>query len=418
MNTKQKTGRFAALAIAALVLALGRAGLGGDTIAKTGAETDPAWVAFQEGQRLFAEKRLGEALLSFRTAAEDRGAAFSRALVRIDAAAGQKEAKATGNSLSGLVWALARRDLIERDIAAIDEASEGSLLEAVRALRTRSVSSVLSGFLDAIDLALRMRGQSRIGDSLALLRAFVADHRSYPEAEYWIGKVYLAEGETRLAQLQFERAYESRSALELPEERFTLLLSLATVALDRGNRRDYEDRLLAISGQSAFFGKKEDYLRRAMESTLVRDGFDAFMALYRLDEDFPREAFYRLGTLYLESGRPQAVIYLAAAVNTLLSRSIGVLKTEDPSYVYAGLQDLLGRIEANGRLARYAEEGKLYAALVLLGEALNAQGSREVAGGIWKAVAGRETADPWNRSAAAALARKPGTLLSNPTAKP
>ncbi|HUW42433.1 MAG TPA: hypothetical protein VMV90_15605 [Rectinemataceae bacterium] len=368
------------------------------------AEPVPAdWQSFQRGLRLFKERRLGEALDAFKTAEKQRAAAFGDALRDIDVMLKDAAAVRAGDSIRSLIQLAAQRDLISYDLAAIDRRSGGSLMEEIRLLGEKSLSFGFGNFLKAARLVLAARGEAFIGDSLAKLRAEASVLRSYPEADYWIGKIYLAEGESRLAELQFKRAYDEREAFDSPDQAYVLLGALARLYRDQGNMNEYESSLLAITGDTILFAKKSDYLRLAMERTLSTRGIDSFMSLYRLDEAFPLRAYSELGAFYLENGRPLAVIYLAAAVDTELSRCISSIKEYEPAYQFGGLAELLGRIRADRDLAAYADESGLYQDLERLGEALAAEGYRDSARGIWRVLAAEPGIAPWNSRAAEAL---------------
>ncbi len=373
---------------------------------------DPSWLQYQEGLRLSERRRFDEALLSFKDAIETRASLFDRVSRDVEAALATKEAARAKGSLSALVELLAARDLIPQDLEATEAKAGSSIVAELGLLRERSPSNPLRGLIDAVLLVVDERGLSRIGDSTDALRKAAADLRYYPEAEFGIGRIYLAEGEARLAELQMLRAYDMSGSLELGDDRYAMLESLADVYKAQGDLQDYEQRLREIADASDLFAAKDDFYRNAMERTLAQQGVDKFMTLYRVDEGFATRAYSSLGSLYLEAGRPLAVIYLAAAVNAVLTREIDEIKVDEPDYAYAGLADLASRIAAGREMWAYASNSGLWRDMVLLGEALAQGGSRDTARELWSAVAstlGRAEprlgrADPWRKRAAADFA--------------
>ncbi len=365
---------------------------------------DPSWLLYQEGMRLFAEKRLGESLASFKKAIDSREALFDRAAKDISAATATKEALQAQGSLSRLVELLAARELIPQELEALRAKAAGSLLAELGLLRERSPSRPLHGLLDAALLVVEERGLARVGDSVAALAKATEELARYPEAEFWISKIYLAEGESRLAELQAIRAYGMSGSLEVTDDRFSILQALADIYRARGDGKDYELRLREIADASDLFAGKDEYYRNAMERTLALQGFDKFMALYRVEDRFAIAAYSQLGALYLEAGRPLAVGYLAAAVNAVLTREIAAIKADSPGFAYKDLPDLASRILAGEDTARFASESGLWRDLVRLGEALSASGNRETAREIWAAVSrALGASDPWGKRAAAFL---------------
>lgn len=374
--------------------------------------TDPSWLAYQEGRKLFAEKRLGEALLSFKKAIDTRKSLFERASSDIEAALDAKEAAKARGSLSALVSLLASRDLIPQELEAIRERSEGSIVTEMALLRERVTSNPLHGLIDAALLVVEDRGLSRFGDSLAALKKAAEELASYPEAEFWVGKVYLAESEAKLAELQVARACEMSSSLENAGDLAEMLGVLAGIFRSEGDLKDCEAALRRIADASELFSGKDEHYRNSMERILARQGIDKFMDLYRVDESLALSAYSELGSLYLDAGRPIATIYFAAAVNASLTAAMGDIKTDEPRYSFSGIVDLLKRILADAERSHYAEGSGLWKNLVLLGQALSATGDRESAREIWAAVASVPAPEPWRKRAQAALAKPAASGLN------
>jgi hypothetical protein len=233
----------------------------------------------------------------------------------------------------------------------------------------------------------------------------VVDLRYYPEAEYRIGEIYLAEGELRLAELQFRRACDMGDSLELPEERYAMLEALAGVYKSWGDLKSFEVTLREIADTSELFSVRDEYYRSSMERTLGERGFDRFMTLYRVEQLFPVGAYSSLGELYLGNGRAIATIYLAASVNAILTRVMEGVRIDEPTYAYGGLKDILTRIVADKAASRFASEMGLWKDLYLLGEALATAGYRESAREIWTTLSSSDAPQPWKKKASEALSR-------------
>lgn len=362
---------------------------------------DPSWLSYQEGLRLFGQKRFGEALVAFKDAIDTRASLFDGASRDIAAALATREAALAGDSLSRLTELLAARDLIQQDVEAVESKASGSIVTEMRLLRERSPSDPLRGLIDATLLVVEERGLSRVGDSIAALRKAAADLMHYPEAEFGVGRIYLVEGESDLAELQILRACDMGESLETGEDRYAMLETLTGIYAARGDLKDYEQALREIADASELFAVKDEYFRNAMERTLETRGVDKFMALYRVQESFSASAYSRLGSLYLEAGRPLAVIYLAAAVDAVLTREIAEIEVDEPDYAYKSLSDLVARIGGDKAMSRFAEESGLWRDMVLLGEALAQEGYRDTARELWSAVLLRfGPAETWGKRAA------------------
>jgi hypothetical protein len=430
MNARNVPRGLAALVLAlcGLVPATGQAGLpyaaGGSNTA--GGELAPAELAapeeaplppaqfsgqgrdasrslFEAGRRSFEARRYGEALASLQAAAVERRSHYTKAAAAIDALLADKAAAAAKDSLGGLITGFARADLIDADLARLDRMAGSSLRSRAELLRAERLSSSFADFLDALLLVLDLRPASRLGDSIAALRRAAADLASFPEAEFYIARVYRAEGETRLAELQYRRAYAMRDSLEVPDDASVYLLELATLYETARNWKAYEGCLVDGSALDPLFAADKDFLREAMTRSLGRDDFDTFLALYKAKTGPWTEAERRLGLFYLDSGRPQAPIYLAAAVTGTLSTAIERIRTRDSSYEYGGLSDLLDRIAKDRELSAWVSTSSLYSSLYNLGLALDRAGFREGARGLWRVLSARKGIEPWDARAARAL---------------
>ncbi|HTX72924.1 MAG TPA: hypothetical protein VMC79_08885 [Rectinemataceae bacterium] len=398
--------------LGALILALLPASL-------WGLDTLPAdWGSFQRGVALYGQHQLGLALDAFKQAEEQRSALFAGALRDIDAMATDRAVQAADDSIRSLIQAVAPRDIIRFDLDSIYRQANGSLLAEIRLLRQRELSFDFSNFLRAAELIIGRKGEATVGDSFSRLRSEAAILAAYPDADFWIGKIFMAEGETKLAELQFQKAYDEREAFDSADQVYPVLESLAEVYRAQGRFQDYESRLRAIADDSGIFRKESEHLRLAMERTLSTRGIDALMALYRLDESFPLHAFSELGQFYLRDGRPLALTYLMTAVDTELSKTVEAVTAVDPVYEYGALAGHLDRIESDGELREYARTVGLYRDLYLLGEALGMGGYRQSARDIWTALARLNGIEPWNQRAAGALARPANSPPPYPLVKP
>jgi tetratricopeptide (TPR) repeat protein len=370
---------------------------------------DESWVHFQSGKRLYEERRFGESLEEFQAAISSRKAAFGTASARVKAALALREAEPAKDNLAHLLHSLARRDLIDHDLAAIEAESGSSLRREAELLEQRELSNDFKIFLDALLLVLDHRSEGELKNRSSALVSACADLERYPEAEYWVGKIYLAEGELRLAELQFRRAYDMRAAFEIPEDSFTVLYALVDVYRAREDWRAYEDCLSRIAASNPLFTDENRFLREAMERTLSQDGMDKFMLLYRVKDSAWTASESELGEFYLKSGRPQALIYLAASVNEMLTKAVGRITTREPSYVFTSLGELLGRIQTDRELSAYARDARLYRELYYLGEALAANGYGDTARSVFAVMSSSRGMEPWDARARAAARRKPGS---------
>jgi hypothetical protein len=359
---------------------------------------------YEEGRRLYEARLFGQSLAAFQSAVAERESQYGMAAAAIEAVTGEKDLEGTKDSLKALVRKLAERDLIDAVIAGIEARAASSLRAEVELLLKENLSADFGRFLKGLLLVLDRRPASSLKDSIRGLKTACEELASYPEAETWIGKVYQAEAEYRLAELQFKRAWDMREALDVPDERFDILQGLAAIYQATKSWRSYEEVLGRIIQEDPLFADRKAFLREAMERSLGQQGFDRYYRLYRSQGGPWTGAELELGEFYLESGRPQALSYLTVSVTSIMSIASSRLLEKSPEWEFRSLTDLVGRIQADRTLRAYAEAANLYRGLYKLGLALDANGYRQSARGLWAVLAATAGIEPWNTSSSQALA--------------
>jgi tetratricopeptide (TPR) repeat protein len=370
-----------------------------------GAAESKVWVEFENGKRLFREKEFGQALNAFRNAAVERRRMFETASRALTAALDSPQARRAEGSILALVDEYAKEIFLASELDQIEAQAGSSLRKKIDLLRQRRLTDRFRGFLDALYLTLDYRTFDDLGDSLDALQKAAAALAMYPEAEFWMGRVFQAEGELKLAEIQYARAWDMREAYEVSDDRFTPLYALADLYRTRGDFPRMEEQYLQIVRlDSTASDPRNEYLRNAMLNTLTRDGLDKFMSLYRTEGDFAVRAFDALGSFWYESGRQgKAVLYLGLAVNRILTKAIDAVRSEEPSYAYTTLPELLGRVSARRDLEEFARSAELHRLLFTLADALYANGARAPARDLWRVLAAAPGSGTWGARSAAQL---------------
>jgi tetratricopeptide (TPR) repeat protein len=383
-------------------------------------DDDPAWVLFEKGKRAFLEKRFGEALDDFRQSVRTRRERFEDARARLDRSIGKGADAIKEDRITVVIDSFAKKEILSWKYEEIKRQAGGSMKARIVALRGHTLSERFSLFLDALEVALEYGSWERLRDSVKVLREELVRLADFPEAEYWIGRVFMLEGEYALALTQFDRAYSMRASFEIPEDVY-LVMYARVECLKRINMSDYEGALEAICATDPVYGSAEnELLRDSMLRVLVDKGFDSFVTLYRHDASYALAAYDEYGTYLYERSRPRAVLTLALAANIIATRMIDRVRAIDPTYSFTwdktiarsmpegsdGLRGLFARIDRMPELGSYAEEAGFYRILFTLGNALFANGARTSAREIWAALSSFPRADVY--------ATKAARQLSNP----
>ncbi len=377
--------------VGVLVFMLALAALVGVPCLSQSLESDgrPAWLMLETGKLAYENKNFGAALMDFDKAISERRNAFTTAASRLEKAMQSDAGKEGDDSIGKTLAAFAKEDFLARDYDRFVAAYGASTTALFKALRKERLSESHRAFIDVLLMVLEYRSLASLDDSIASLRTHVNLLARYPEAEYWKGRVFFVEGELALADLQYQRAYSMRDSLEIPEERYTVLYSMAEIYQARSDFVAWENIMQSIlnggePGTEANDAGIDPYLREAMMSTLVESGFDRFMTLYRLEPSNTLAANTALATYYLERGRAAASLHAAIAANMSFTRILSMIQAKDREYSWKGLDDFLVKVSARKDIAAYLQSSDIPALMLALADSLYIAGSRKHAAQLWR----------------------------------
>jgi tetratricopeptide (TPR) repeat protein len=241
--------------------------------------------------------------------------------------------------------------------------------------------------------------------------------KDYPEAEYWIGETYRAEGELGVALVQFEKAYVQRAMLENPGFDVDLLYKIADVNRKRHEYTKMERRLREIVEGTVQDGSPRDSLwagtgsaqrfaRNAMARILENDGLARFLTMYRYNNLGVERAHRLLGFYYFATGRQSPgpardhLTFAFLIQNTVLLEEVSRGRFD---YTFTDLESLLEEARRKPSLLSYLEECEYYKTAYYLGNALYGDGKVGTAREFWTFLVGQEEAGEWRGRAQAQL---------------
>jgi tetratricopeptide (TPR) repeat protein len=383
-----KTVKYAGAIIYALLL-ITLAGM--PCFAQSGNSPDakPAWLMLESGKLAYENKNFGVALMDFDNAISERRNAFSNAASRLGKAMESDAGKAGNDSIRKTLAAFAEEDFLVRDYDRFVAAYGATSTALFKALRKERLSENHRAFIEVLLMVLEYRSLDSLDDSISSLRTEVSLLSRYPEAEYWKGKVFFVEGELAVADTQYRRAFDMRASLEIPEERYTILYSMAEIYQARSDFIAWENIMKSIlnggePGTEAKDAGIDPYLRDAMMSTLQDSGFDRFMTLYRLEPSNTLAANAALAKYYLERGRAAAALHAAIAANMSFTRILSMIEAKDREYTWKGLDDFLAKLSSRKDIASYLQGSDIPELMLVLADSLYIAGSRKHAAELWR----------------------------------
>ena len=219
--------------------------------------------------------------------------------------------------------------------------------------------------------AMNLYNQRNFGDAFKLLRS-ATERNEYPEAEYWIGRIFENEGENALALRQYERALAISYKAESDEFYIAVLLSIADIYEKQRKYNLYEETLLKIINDVKRAAKGDMTYERVLGDRLMDSGLDRTIYLFRYELDALIKPYGEIGIYYLKNARDRVAIqYLVSAVIIIFTRLIEANRDYDPQYEYTNIRTLFLDSEKENKTREYMTESELYKYLFFLTLALD-----------------------------------------------
>jgi len=340
----------------------------------------PWWYTLEQGKLLFRKGAYGDALITFEDARRQRIAQFTRHEEDFILLLSIPEVRRLGDTL----------EFVERYI---NERRYTAAAAALSELYYRVPKDSLNG---SVSLALKELDRLK----------------GYPEAEYWLGETYRAEGELGLALGQYEKAWNQRELLETPGFEIEILYKITELHRIRGNYQEMERRANEIIEGTGANGVPRDRLwtgspqgssnqiRAAMARILENEGVSRFLTLYRYNNTETERAHRLLGYFYYSSSRySQAMEHLMFAFLIQNSVLIEEIIRRDYDYSFSTLENLMALVQRRPDLAAFIEETEYYRTVYYLATALYASGKTRPAAQLWAFLAASSNAGEWGNRA-------------------
>jgi hypothetical protein len=305
-----------------------------------------AWRILERATILFERQELGEALLSCEQAKARHAAEIGSFISILQNSMSPLEVKKAGDDIMTVYSVLEKRN-------------DSSALEILNSVMLNHKAEFF-------------------GKSMQSLLAWLQRRLVYPEADFLLGQIYEAEGENSLALSYYEKSWQNKDFLDIPDERYTIAYRMADLSFHSDDRGAQEKYLLLILLDDKMFGKpgEESATLNAMIHTLNSDPTtEKFFSLYRHSNFKGLKAYQDLSALYYDSNnfdRALSVAALASCISvSLLSDAV---KEYDFEYRYTDLSDLLIRAGKSAEITEWAGNIKIWDSFLLLASILQAKG--------------------------------------------
>lgn len=337
------------------------------------AAEEPWWFTLERGKQHFRSGFYGDALIAFEAARRARIAHFTRLEREFIRYLSDPYVRRFGDTLEFIEWHVNDRNITE--IAAV-------LAELYHRVPRASLNGSVRRALEELDRLKR-----------------------YPEAEFWIGETFRAEGELSMALRHYERALADRDLLKTPGFDVEILYRITNIHRTRGEYPQMERRAREILEGTGPNGEPRDRLwtagnmRAAMVRFLENEGVNGFLAMYRHDNMVTERTHRLLGFFYQSSNRIVAIEHLMFAFliqNTVL---INEIIHRDFDFIFTTLEALQAVVNTRPELVAFKEEVEYYRTIYYLATVLHATGRTRPSAQLWSFLAGSRDACIWGERA-------------------
>jgi tetratricopeptide (TPR) repeat protein len=337
-------------------------------------QAQPYWYILEQGKLHFRNAEYGKALLAFEDARRIRAGRFTRMEQDMILVMSLPDVRRLGDDL-GLIETYIARQKHSQAAAALDELYYRIPKESFG----NSANNVL-GELDRL--------------------------KAYPEAEYWLGETYYAEGELSLALSQYKKALAAWDRLETPAFASEILYKSAEAHRHRQEYQEMEKRLLEVLNgsdtpngaprDSLWAGGNQQFTRSSMARIMENDGIGRFLTLYRYDNTRVEKAHRLLGFYCYASNRhilaAEHLRFAFLIQNTIL---INEIKKRNYDFTFTTLDDITAAVKGRPDIAGWMDEIKYYRTVYYLASSLFASGKIARARELWTFLANSAEAGEW-----------------------
>lgn len=245
-------------------------------------------------------------------------------------------------------------------------------------------------------------------ESLDYLLEAVELGMEYPEAEFWLGRVYEAQGQPVLAEEQYKRAISLSLYLRVPEDNILYRYVLAELLMARGPDRSLEAEAIlhGIADEEGASNPSSINLDHQYIKLITESGLDELVFLYRDELTLSLKARRILGEKAWTEGRYRSsLLHSTRVILSMLSTvseqyisdwpdwrfDIDLLEdveNPDRDIRYPGMTDgtadLIELVYQNEKnLAEWMEKEGFWPQLYLVSASLYANGFSDAAETIW-----------------------------------
>lgn len=326
-------------------------------------------VAYRNAQESFEGKNYGKALKYAEDAVLYKKQNVDKEIKRLESSLSAREVKAVGDRISAVLKILNERE--EYDC------------------------------IDIVNYYVGLKGSSYFHYSIKELMNYIREQEFFPEAEILIGEIYKLEGEYEYAENYFKKALDHAEVLDIPDEKYAILYTMADLSRLSGDYAKMEQRLLNITGKVPL--QRRNTMLKSMTSTITRnrnDSLEKFFQMYRMDDYYCLNAYCLLSDYYASVNEDEKALgFSALAVITGFSKMDEIISKRDLDYEYTNLTDFLVTVQNYSDLVDWGSENNIWKSFNNLCNLSSKVGCNNFSRELLKILAKNSPSEYWQKAA-------------------
>ncbi len=241
-------------------------------------------------------------------------------------------------------------------------------------------------------------------NSAARLVAYIQQRQTFPEADWIIGDVYKYEGEYKLSNEYLLLAWHNAALLDVSDEQYDILYSLADIAYLTNDMESYEADLLLILSDDRYFRNSD--LNDAIMLFIRNENpgsMEKFFMLFRSNDYRSISAYFKLAELYDTTDKEKALRACALGVLTGFTKMYTTVKQRDPEFEYNQLSLFFEEITKYTDILEWADKNEIWTGYMDLAQRIYANGNISFARDLYTALAEYAPEEYCKKQAARAL---------------
>lgn len=255
--------------------------------------------------------------------------------------------------------------------------------------------------ISVINKYIKLKGEDYFENSISKLISHIQQKEHYPEVYKLIGDIYKLEGEYKFAEDYYKKALDNSNVLNIPNDRFELLYSLAEISEINEDYKRMEIRLLNILTDDSTYKNKA--LSKALLNTVVsnkKDCFEKFFELYRGNNYFSLKAYSKLSDYYYSiQDYDKAFNFCALNVITSITKIQEIISSRDITFEFKNIENLLYHVQYYDDIIKWGNDNEIWSSFNLLAKITKELGNIDFTEKLLKVLAQFSPEEYWRKEA-------------------